>query len=158
MKRSPLTRVCTLAALLVAPTVHAQVEATRPFAAPTTAESAAPPGVGSLGQVTLSLAIVLGLIFAAAWLLRRVRGFGRLGAGAMDVIADLPVGQKERAVLIRVGSTQVLLGVAPGRVNTLHVLTEPVAIAPPSNEGHGGIGPTSGRPDFKSLLMKSLGK
>src|SRR5687767_8997928 len=61
---------------LVTP-VLAQVENPRPFAAPSTVTSAAPSGVASLGQVTLALALVLAVIFVAAWLMRRVRGFGR---------------------------------------------------------------------------------
>lgn len=142
-----------LAALLSAP-VGAATDLARPFASPAAVQSATPSGVGSLGQVTLSLALVLAVIFAAAWLVRRMRGFGRPGAGTLDVIADLPVGQKERAVLIRVGTTQILLGVAPGRVSTLHVLTTPVEVAPPA-----GPNATDGqRPSFKDLLMKSLGK
>jgi flagellar protein FliO/FliZ len=140
---------------LVGPAM-AQVESSRPFAAPSTVTSNAPSGVASLGQVTLALALVLAVIFVAAWLLRRVRGLGRSGTGALDILADLPVGQKERAVLIRVGTTQVLLGVAPGRVTTLHVLSEPVTITPPT-AGSGGPGHPE-RPNFKDLLMKSLGK
>jgi len=141
---------------LAAP-AFAQVESSRPFAAPSTVTSAAPSGVASLGQVTLALALVLAVIFVAAWLLRRVRGFGRSGTGALDILADLPVGQKERAVLIRVGTTQVLLGVAPGRVTTLHVLPEPVNVTPPAAPGSAGPG-SAERPNFKALLMKSLGK
>ena len=124
-------------------------------AAPSTVSSTAPSGVASLGQVTLALALVLAVIFVAAWLLRRVRGFGRPANGALDILADLPVGQKERAVLVRVGTTQVLLGVAPGRVTTLHVLTEPVSVTPPPGPGNPG---NPERPNFKALLMKSLGK
>jgi flagellar protein FliO/FliZ len=150
-------RALVLLGALVAPAM-AQVESSRPFAAPSTATSAAPSGVASLGQVTLALALVLAVIFVAAWLLRRVRGFGRTGAGALDVLADLPVGQKERAVLIRVGTTQVLLGVAPGRVTTLHVLSEPVNVTPPTAGGTGGGPGNPERPNFKALLMKSLGK
>ena len=127
----------------------------RPFASPSVTTSTAPSGIASLGQVTVALGLVLAVIFVAAWLLRRVRGFGKTGTGALDVIADLPVGQKERAVLIRVGTRQVLIGVAPGRVTTLHVLTEPVNVTPPKTFA----GPTdTDRPSFKSLLMKSLGK
>ena len=145
-----------VAGLLTVSQAFAQAEGARPFAAPTTTTSPAPSGVESLGTVTLALALVLAVIFVAAWLLRRVRGLGRTGTGALDIIADLPVGQKERAVLIRVGTTQVLIGVAPGRVSTLHVLAEPVTIAPPTSAGPGGHG--AERPNFKSLLMKSLGK
>jgi flagellar protein FliO/FliZ len=153
-----------LASLLVVSQAVAQAEPTRPFAAPTTMNSPSPSGVASLGQVTLALGLVLAVIFVAAWLLRRVRGFGKAGTGVLDIIADLPVGQKERAVLVRVGTTQVLIGVAPGRVTTLHVLTEPVDVTPPRGTGmdlgHGAaVGGAAGeRPTFKSLLMKSLGK
>ncbi|MEJ1961930.1 MAG: flagellar biosynthetic protein FliO [Gammaproteobacteria bacterium] len=130
----------------------------RPFAAPSVTTSPAPSGIASLGQVTVALGLVLAVIFVAAWLLRRVRGLGKTGTGVLDVIADLPVGQKERAVLIRVGTTQVLIGVAPGRVTTLHVLTEPVSATPPvAAGGTGGLTGTD-RPTFKSLLLKGLGK
>src|SRR5262245_19012252 len=128
--------------------VFAQTEPSRPFAAPSVTTSAAPSGVASLGQVTLALGLVLALIFVAAWLMRRLRGFGKTGTGTLDIIADLPVGQKERAVLIRVGTQQVLIGVAPGRVTTLHVLDEPVSVTPPTAAS---TGPTSmERPTFKS--------
>jgi len=138
--------------------VTAAQETTRPFAAPSTMNSAPPSGIASLGQVTLALCLVLAVIFVAAYALRRMRGFGKTGTGALEVVADLAVGQKERAVLIRVGNQQVLIGVAPGRVTTLHVLAEPVAVAPPTH-GPTGSGPdTAERPNFKALLMKSLGK
>jgi len=140
-------------ALLAGTGASAQTE--RPFAAPAAVEPAVPPGIGSLGQVTLSLGLVLAAIFAAAWVMRRMRNFGRPAAGALDVLADMPLGQKERAVLVRVGTTQILLGVAPGRVSTLHVLTEPVQITPPSSAN---AADAAGNPTFKSLLLKSLGK
>jgi flagellar protein FliO/FliZ len=149
----------TLLVLLANSTVFAQTEPSRPFGAPSVATSAAPSGIASLGQVTLALGLVLALIFVAAWLMRRLRGFGKAGTGALDIIADLPVGQKERAVLIRVGTQQVLIGVAPGRVTTLHVLDEPVSLTPPGNDPSSTTPGTSmERPTFKSLLMKSLGK
>jgi flagellar protein FliO/FliZ len=150
-----MTRVLfTLASILACVAAFAADE-TRPFAAPSAVPTAAPPGVGSLGQVTVALALVLAVIFAAAWGVRRMRGFGRAASGTLDVLADLPLGQKERAVLIRVGTKQILLGVAPGRVSTLHVLAEPVDMATPP------IAPNAGspeKPSFKALLMKSLGK
>lgn len=125
-----------------APTGH-------PFAAPSAIGQPSTPSVGGLGQVTLALLIVLGAVFAVAWVVKRVRGFGNRVGNAIDVIADIPLGQKERAVLLKVGKAQILIGVAPGRVNTLHVLTEPIELPPPSADP---------RPTFKSLMMRSLGK
>ena len=79
-----------------------------------------------LAQVFFSLALVLGLLFGALWVTRRIRGAGHAVGGQMRVIASLALGHRERAVLINVGDQQILLGVAPGRVATLHVFDEPV--------------------------------
>lgn len=131
-----------------------------PFAAPQAAEPATAADPGSLAQVTLSLILVLAAVFAAAWLMRRLRNFTRPGAGAIEIVADVSLGAKERAVLIQVGNEQVLLGVAPGRVSTLHVLAEPVqTIAPGASAAGLGVA-TAGaaqRPDFKAILKRSLG-
>jgi flagellar protein FliO/FliZ len=148
-----MTRFVFILASLLATAGATAADPARPFASPSVVQQATPPGVGSLGQVTLSLGIVLALIFATAWIARRVRGLNRASSDALDVISTLPLGQKERAVLVRVGKQQILLGVAPGRVTTLHVLTEPVDVTtPPASPG------SAEKPSFKALLMKSLGK
>ena len=138
----------------------AAIAAEQPFAAPETV-TGAPSAAGSLVQVTLSLMLVLAAVFAAAWVVRRLRNFGRPGAGAINIIADVALGTKERAVLIQVGAQQLLVGVAPGRVNTLHVLAEPVRIDDAQRGGGGDeLSPSSSpspRPDFKSILKRSLG-
>jgi flagellar protein FliO/FliZ len=121
-----------------------------PFAAPGLAGAPTPTVFEGLGQVTLALAAVLVAIFALAWLLRRVRAVaGR--ADALAVLAEVRVGPKERAVLLRVGGSQLLVGVAPGQVSTLHVLEQPVEV---------GTRPAvaAERPNFRAMLMKSLGK
>ncbi|MDE2138067.1 MAG: flagellar biosynthetic protein FliO [Gammaproteobacteria bacterium] len=122
------------------------------FAAPQTAPAAHAGGLGGLGEVTLALLLVLGAVFALAWVLKRVRTFGSRVGGALDVLAQVPLGPKERAVLIRVGAAQILLGVAPGRVNTLYVLPEPLDLkVPPAGSAGGANSP------FRALL-RSLGK
>lgn len=133
--------------------------AAEPFAAPKAADPVTATSAGSLAQVTLSLVIVLAAVFAAAWAVRRLRNFGKFGAGAIEIVADVAVGTKERAVLVQVGNQQLLLGVAPGRVTTLHVLAEPVVVnrTPSSGGGGGGDNGVSQRPDFKAILKRSLG-
>ena len=127
-------------------------QASRPFAAPEAVNAPTAPTAGGLAQVTFALLIVLVAIFAVAWVARRMRGFNNRVGGAIDVLADVPLGQKERAVLLKVGNQQILLGVAPGRVNTLHVLPEPLELAkPPAPDVPGG-------PTFRNILMRSLGK
>ena len=78
-----------------------------------------------LGQVMASLALVIGLLFGALWIMRRVNGVGQAVGGQMRVVSSLGLGQRERAVLVSVGDQQILLGVAPGRVAALHVFDEP---------------------------------
>jgi flagellar protein FliO/FliZ len=123
-----------------------------PFAAPQAVSTPTAPTAGGLAQVTFALLLVLVAIFAVAWVARRMRGFNNRVGDAIDVLADIPLGQKERAVLLKVGQKQILVGVAPGRVNTLHVLEEPLDLKKPT------AGPSDSRPNFKQLMLRSLGK
>jgi flagellar protein FliO/FliZ len=77
------------------------------------------------------LFLVLGLILATAWLARRIGRFQGTSGGALRIVGGLSMGARERVVLIQVGDTQLLLGVAPGRIQTLHVLPEAAAIELP---------------------------
>ena len=81
-----------------------------------------------LGQVIASLALVIGLLFGALWVMRRVNGVGQAVGGQMRVVFSLGLGQRERAVLVSVGDQHILLGVAPGRVAALHVFDEPPVV------------------------------
>ena len=133
--------------------------ADKPFAAPQV-NHAPTSATGGLAQVTFSLLLVLGVIFAAAWALKRLRGVGQRGAGTLRIIANLSLGPKERAVLIQVGQQQLLVGVAPGQVTTLHVLTEHVSTDDPSQIRDPVISSTAPAlpaDAFKAILKRSLG-
>ncbi len=110
-----------------------------PFAAPLQ-QSAPGPG-GGLLRVVLALIVVLAAVLAAAWLARRMRSFSGSGSGANLEMAGAiaALGTRERAVLAKASATaQVLIGVAPGSVRTLHVLERaslPLAAALPSDAG-----------------------
>jgi flagellar protein FliO/FliZ len=125
-----------------------------PFAAastPVTLSSA-----GGVLRVALALLVVLAAVFVAGWMSRRLRGLGPARGRQLEILAQLPLGSRERAVLVRVGAQQLLLGVAQGSVSTLHVLTpeaEPAANADMRNGAD-----SAERPSFKALLMRSLGK
>jgi flagellar protein FliO/FliZ len=123
------------------------------FAAPHAASTAAPVGASGLASVTFALLVVLAAIFAVAWVARRVRGIGNRVGNAIDVLADVPLGPKERAVLLKIGAEQILIGVAPGRVSALHVLREPVEVP----KAAGATGPAAAT-SFSALLKRSLGK
>ena len=76
-------------------------------------------------QLVLGLVVVVGLIFVFAWLFRRFSNFAPI-AKNMRVLGVLPLGTREKAVLVQVGSKQLLLGVAPGRVTNLQTFDEAV--------------------------------
>jgi flagellar protein FliO/FliZ len=121
------------------------------FAAP--AASAAPSSGGGLLEVTLALLAIVALIAGLAWLMKRMRGFGVSGHDRIQVLGERAMGPKERCVLVRVGTTEILVGVAAGSVTTLHVFPEGAvteAPAPPAS--------VHGVPTFKDMLMKSLGR
>jgi flagellar protein FliO/FliZ len=158
---SALSRKVRGVAYALLGTAAPAVFAAEPFAAPKAAGPMPATSAGSLAQVTLSLLLVLAAVFAAAWVVRRLRGFGRFGGGALQVVAEIAVGAKERAVLIQVGKQQLLIGVAPGRVSTLHVLSEPIegqrTQAPSDSTPAGGTPAVPPQLDFKNILKRSLG-
>lgn len=90
---------------------------------------------GSLAKMGLGLFAVVFLIVAMAWVMRRMGGVPGTSAGALRVLGGLSMGTRERVVLIQVGDTQLLLGVAPGRVETLYVLDEPIATSDAAKPG-----------------------
>lgn len=128
--------------------------ADKTFAVPQAATGVAASPAGSMASVMISLLLVLAAVFAAAWVMRRLRAGTAATRGAMEVLADLPLGAKERAVLVRVGKEQLLLGVAPGRVNTLHTFAEGQGPVLPVEQS-ASTPPTT--PDFKAVLRRSLG-
>lgn len=98
-----------------------------------------PMAAGSLAQMILGLAAVLALILGLAWVMRRMGGIPGTAAGSLRILGGLSMGTRERVVLIQVGETQLLIGVAPGRVQTLHVLEQPVQFSEHNPPGKGNF-------------------
>jgi flagellar protein FliO/FliZ len=70
----------------------------------------------------LGLVIVLAVFFGCIWGLRKLSGLSVSGGGKMRVLGGLSLGMRERVVLLQVGGKQLVLGVTPGRIQTLLVL------------------------------------
>jgi len=160
MRRSFSTLIALTGGLTSALAV-ATASAQAKFADPEKANALASSGVANMGQVTFALLIVLGILFAAAWGMRRFKLFTQKGQTALEVVQGINIGPKERAVLINVQGRKLLLGVAPGCVNLL--LELPADSSEPSDP-NGDSQPTtdvvpasSAAPDFKSLLKRSMG-
>lgn len=92
---------------------------------PTPAAAAEPvPSFGAPGllQAGFGLAVVLALIFLCGWAVRRF-GLQQSGNGRLlKVVASAMVGQRERVVVVEIGDSWLVLGVAAGQVRALHTL------------------------------------
>ena len=119
------------------------------------ADGPAPPAVGSpvsllgLLQVLFALLVVLGAIGLFAWLMRRFVP-GQAGAGGLlRVVGGVMVGPKERLVVVEVGDTWLLLGVAASAVTLVHSMPKPPQ----------AVQAQSGQPGaFQRLLGQALGR
>lgn len=90
--------------------------------------SESPLSAVNLLQTLLGLLLVLACIVVVAWLLKRSNSFHTAASGKLRVIAGLPLGTRERAVLIQVGDEQLLVGVTPQQVSLLHKLEKPLPV------------------------------
>lgn len=105
------------------------------------AQSSAPatPEIGSsLLQVILGLGVVIALLVGALWLLKRLSAPRGAAAGVLRVVTGAAVGPRERVVLVEVGDTWLVVGVAPGQVNALHQLPKQDIAAAPAAGGPAG--------------------
>lgn len=84
--------------------------------------------VDSLLRVSGGLLLVLLMMVLVFWLMKRAQVFKGGLHSELKVLGAISVGQREKLVLAQVGDAQILLGVAPGRVNKIHVLDKPLAV------------------------------
>lgn len=117
------------------------------YAPPASAVTAA-----SMLQMLGGLLLVLAVVGAASWLLRRFAVTTGAAAGVIKVIAGAAVGQRERVVLVEIGTTWVVLGVAPGHVSALHSMPKVSA------EQFGNDLPAPPRKGFQAWLRQVMEK
>ena len=103
--------------------------------------------------IMVSICEAITKVFALAFALKKMRSAGGGGVNGIEVLAQASLGAKERAVLIRVEGSRLLLGVASGQVSLLQVLPA----APVGTEPAAPTADTA-RPSFGQLLRKSLGR
>ena len=89
-----------------------------------------PDSVGTLTSLGLGLLFVIGMIFLCAWLVRRMSGLTGMNNRLMKVVSVMNLGARERIALIEVGEQQILVGITPSTIRTLHVFEEPVTDVP----------------------------
>ena len=119
-----------------------------PLATPAVAAEAIDPLAPSyLVKLVISLLLVLILMFALVWAIKR---FGRLDARAgnypMQVLTQMSIGPRERILLVAVGDRQMLVGVSQGAIESLGWVEPP--LDPVKREG--------GHPSFGEAFQEQL--
>jgi flagellar protein FliO/FliZ len=137
------SRTLVLAGMLLTVSAHAADKA----GSTSPASGTDPMAVSNLWQLTLGMIVVLGVMLGLAWILKRTGKFQMAAGGGLKILGGLSMGARERVVLLQVGETQLLVGVAPGRVQTLHVLDHPLE----AREQPAGVG-------FADQLGRMMGK
>lgn len=118
--------------------------------------SSEPIGVSNYLQMFFGLFIIVALIFGMAWFMRRMGSMGGMTAGNLKVLGGISVGQRERIVLVQAGDTQLLVGVAPGEIRTLHVMEEPIVNQVTSNQTNTKV--STGFAEKLHAAIKNRGK
>lgn len=93
------------------------------------ASSPMPGGSSDYLKLSLTLIFIVGLILACGWLVRRMSGGAGFNHRHMKVLSVLPLGSREKLMLVKAGEEYLLLGVTPHSINTLHRYDEPVDLA-----------------------------
>jgi flagellar protein FliO/FliZ len=83
-------------------------------------------------QWLFSSLLVLGIIIALAWGLKKSRLVPQMGRPDFKVLFTLPVGYKEKLMVVQAGEQQLLLGVTAQQISFLTEINPPIAITTPA--------------------------
>lgn len=86
----------------------------------------------SVLSIFLSLLLVVGIIFALAWVMRRFN-VTHSGNAQMTVVSSMMAGAKEKIMVIQVGDEQHLVGVTANNINHLSKLDTPLDVSKPAS-------------------------
>lgn len=139
----PFVKAVEPQAVTPAPATVASVQVP---AKPLTPGLAAPTGAWTMLG---SLLLVLGLILLLARGVRALQGVRGASGETLKLRGSLQVGSRERVVWMQAGETHLLLGVAAGRVNNLHVFDVPPDFDQPQLKAANGA-------DFAAKLRQVL--
>lgn len=70
-------------------------------------------------QVGLYLGLIVGLIVVLGFVARRLSQNNFQSGGAMKIVSSLPLGMKEKLLLVQVGEQQILIGVTPTNISRI---------------------------------------
>lgn len=90
------------------------------------ANSALPSGGGDYMRLGLTLVFIVGLIFACGWLVRRMAGGSGFNHRHIKVLSVMPLGTREKLMLIKAADETLLIGVTAQSISTLHRFDGPL--------------------------------
>lgn len=79
-------------------------------------------GASSTGggfQVLMILILVLGLMVAAAWLLKKFNATGAISGGTIKIIGGVAIGNRERIMVVEVADQWIVVGVTASSISAL---------------------------------------
>lgn len=111
------------------------------------AQTVATPAAG-MGQMLIGLAAVIALVFALAWIARRMGVPMHDTSPLLKRVANLTVGARERVLIVEVADQWLVLGVTAQSIQTLHQMPKGELPPAPTPSLAGG---------FAALLKKAKG-
>jgi flagellar protein FliO/FliZ len=107
----------------------------------------------SVLSIFLSLLVVVGVIFALAYIMRRFN-VTAMGSNHMKVVASMVAGTKEKIMVIQVGDEQHLIGVTSHNISHLSKLEKNLDVPVKGKAGKNGAG--SSQDAFKQKLVAAM--
>jgi flagellar protein FliO/FliZ len=114
------------------------------------AVNSATTSAGSFFQVLLGLIVVLGLMAAAAWSLKKFGVSKLVGNAPVKIVGGVSVGNRERVLVVEVGDQWIVVGVAPGQINALSTMPRQEINTTPDTQSLGN--------NFSSWLKQTIDK
>ena len=114
---------CVLLATLATPLLAAPVSG-----------AGATAGNANIIQWLVSCFLVIGLILLLAWLLKKSRLMPNQAQSQLRVLSVLSLGTREKLLVVKVGSEQLVLGMTPANISLLCKLETPLdeqSLVPP---------------------------
>lgn len=105
------------------------------------------PGVSGAWEVAAGLLVVVLAILAIGWFAKRLYPGAMSGTRALKVVAALPLGPRERLLIVDAAGEQFLVGVTAQQVSALHRFSEPAVLPETPPPG-----------DFALRLKEALGR
>lgn len=88
------------------------------------------PSIGTADflQVFLGLVVVVATVVLVLWVIRRLGRYSSSANNHIKILGGVNLGARERLLVVQVGEQQLVLGIAPGSIRTLHVLEHPLVV------------------------------